>query len=67
MKGWIVEEDSRVVHTTFYAVEAETRDDAIEQVVAGKVCSFSEKTYPDTNSFKYTDTHEAASSEWPEK
>ncbi len=64
MKRWIVEEDTVVTETRFYAVEAETLDDAISSL-GGAVEPFKVRDYPDSEC-KYDDSHEATPEEWAE-
>lgn len=58
MELWLVEEDHKAVVTTYYEVNAETREAAIEAVKAGKIEPRNTTTWPDVDSIcEYDDTH----------
>lgn len=59
MKRWIVEEDRDATETTYYEVEAETREEAIAAVRAGNVDPIRMETFSSTDGdCTYADTHE---------
>jgi len=61
MKKWIVEQDNQVTETWFYAVEADTMDEAIEKVADMEPHAI--KSYP-SEEVTYDDSHEATAKEW---
>lgn len=61
MKKWIVEEDTRSVTTAFYAVEAETLEEAIDKTTDME--PLFTKVYPD-DVCTHDDSHEATEEEW---
>jgi hypothetical protein len=55
---WLVEEDRPATETTYYEVDAETREAAIKAVKAGKVEPRNTTTFPDSDGVcTYDDTH----------
>jgi len=61
MKKFIIEQDNIVTETWFYAVEAETLDDAIDKTVNMKPDYI--KTFS-SDEADYDDSHEATDAEW---
>jgi hypothetical protein len=61
MPKYIIEQDNQVTETWFYAVEAESLDDAIEQTTGMKPHAI--KSYPSEEA-TYDDSHEATDEEW---
>lgn len=66
MKRWIVEEDIfNCTDTEYFAVTAETREEAIRMVADGERDSFSRSLFRNPGGVRgYKDTHEATDEEW---
>jgi hypothetical protein len=62
MKKFVVEMDQRGTMTTYYEVEAESREDAIQKVADGEVESVNTE-FTDDGCVTYDDTHEVDSFE----
>jgi len=62
---FIVEEDQTMLHTKFYAVEAESLDEAIDKVKMGEVTPYDETDFP-VEEYEYTDSREASGDDWAE-
>lgn len=60
---FIIEEDQTILHTKFYAVEAESLEEALGKVRVGEVSAYDETDFP-VEEYEYTDSHEAAEAEW---
>ncbi len=58
MKRWIVEQDVRVTQTHYYAVEARTLEEAIEQVENTEHEPFMSQDFGDDEPYGYRDSHE---------
>lgn len=61
MKRFIIEQDNIVTETWFYAVEAETLEEAIDKTTDMEPDHIA--TY-DSGEVTYDDSHEATDSEW---
>jgi len=62
-KKWIVEMDESVRRTSFFAIEAETIDDANKMAKTGKIEPLYTETWDPTGNADFTDSHEAVGPE----
>jgi hypothetical protein len=61
MAKWIIEEDVKVVETSYYAVEADTLEEAIEKAKTAE--PYHTTSFP-SDVVGYDDSHEATDAEW---
>ena len=65
MKKFIVERDSKVIVTDYFAIEAETLEEAI--LKSYDVEPYHTEEFPDDlEPYSYRDSHEAGDKEWEE-
>jgi len=62
-KKWIIKMDVPTTETTYFAVEAKTRDEAIEKVMSGEVDAFNTETTGIINNADFSGSHEASDDE----
>lgn len=64
MKKFIIERDSKVTFTEYFAIEAETLEKAIQKSYDVEPYHIDE--FPDDLPYSFDDSHEASEAEWEE-